>query len=199
MAQALRSRASALAMLAAIVAGAGCGINDPYTHANTNATTSPQHPAPAATDPAAAQNPGEPPAPPPPTAQRQTPRAPAATPQQAIRQFALLYVNWTWRTLPSHLRQLAAISVGAARLAEQQAAAAAGRDSEIAATHVYNRGQIASIASSQTQPGEWVILTREQTGGNAQYDGLQPSWHVTLAKLVRLPSGYSISQWLPQN
>ena len=98
-----------------------------------------------------------------------------------------------------HLRELAALSVGAARLAEQQAAAAEGRDSEIAATHVYNRGQIVSIAPSQTQPGEWVIVTREQTGGNAQYDGLQPSWHVTLAQLVHLPSGYSISQWLPQN
>jgi len=199
MAAAQRTIARLLAMLAAIVAVAGCGISDPYTHANTNATTSPQHATPAATGPAAPQNPGEPPAPPPPTAQSQTPSAPAATPEQAIRQFALLYVNWTWRTLTTHLRQLAAISVGAARLAEQQAAAAAGRDSEIAATHVYNRGQIVSIAPSQTQTGEWVIVTREQTGGNAQYDGLQPSWHVTLAKLVHLPSGYSISEWLPQN
>ena len=127
------------------------------------------------------------------------PSALAATPEQAIRQFALLYVNWTWRTLPTHLRQLAALSVGAARLAEQQAAAAEGRDSEITVTQVYNRGQIVSIAPSQAQPGEWVIVTREQTGGNAQYDGLQPSWHVTLAQLVHLPGGYSISQWLPQN
>lgn len=76
---------------------------------------------------------------------------------------------------------------------------AEGRDSEIAATQLYNRGQIVSIAPSQTQPGEWVIVTREQTGGNAQYDGLQPSWHVTLAQLVHLPGGYSTSQWLPQN
>ena len=55
------------------------------------------------------------------------------------------------------------------------------------------------LAASRTQPGEWVIVTREQTGGNAQYDGLQPSWHVTLATLAHLPNGYSISQWLPQN
>jgi hypothetical protein len=193
----MQTTPGALAVLAVTVAIAGCGITDPYTHANT--TTNPQPAAPAATGPAAAQNPGELPAPPPPTAQSQAPSAPAATPDQAIRQFVLLYVNWTWRTLAPHLRQLATISVGPARLAEQQAAAAEGHDSEIAATHVYNRGQIVSIAPSQTQPGEWVIVTREQTGGNAQYDGLQASWHVTLAQLAHVPGGYSISQWLPQS
>lgn len=196
MSQATQITARVLAALAVMVAVGGCGIGDPYTRANT--TTGPLPVSPAA-GPAAAQNPGESPAPPPPSAQSQAPGAPAATPEGAIRQFALLYVNWTWRTLGPHLRQLAAISVGAARLAEQQAAAAQGRDSEIAATHVYNRGQIVSIAPSQTQPGEWVVVTREQTGGNAQYDGLQPSWHVSLAQLVHLPRGYSISQWLPQN
>jgi hypothetical protein len=196
MSHAMRIMARVLTGLAAMVAVGGCGISDPYTRANT--TTGPRPVSPAA-GPAAAQNPGESPAPPPPTAQSQTPSAPAATPEQAIRQFALLYVNWTWRTREPHLRQLAAISVGAARLAEQQAAAAQGRDSEIAATHVYNRGQIVSIAPSQTQPGEWVVVTREQTGGNAQYDGLQASWHVTLAGLVHLQHGYSISQWLPQS
>jgi len=194
----MRTTVRVLAALAAIVAVGGCGISDPYTHGTT--TTNPRHASPTtAAAPAAAQNPGESPAPPPPTAQSQAPSAPAATAEQAIRQFALLYVNWTWRTLPTHLRQLAALGVGAARLAEQQAAAAEGRDSEIAATQVYNSGQIVSIAPSQTRSGEWVIVTREQTGGDAQYDGLQPSWHVTLATLVHLPSGYSISQWLPQN
>jgi hypothetical protein len=197
MSQAIRTTAGVLAALAAMVAIGGCGINDPYTRANT--PTNARRASPAASGPAAAQNPGESPAPPPPTAQTQKPRTTAGTPEQAIRQFALLFVNWTWRTLAPHLRELAAISVGAARLAQQQAAAAQGRDSEIAATHVYNRGQIVSIAPSQTQPGEWVVVTREQTGGNSQYDGLQPSWHVTLAKLVNLSSGYSISQWLPQN
>ncbi len=197
MRQATRITASALAMLAVVVAISACGIGDPYTHAST--TTEPQHASRAGSGSAAQQNPGEAPAPPPPTPQSQAPNSPAATPAQAIRRFALLYINWTWRTLPTHLQQLAAVSVAAARLAEQQAAAAAGRDSELTATHVFNRGQIVSIAASQTQPDEWVIVTREQTGGNAQYDGLQPSWHVTLARLAHVSSGYSISQWLPQN
>jgi hypothetical protein len=198
MSQTMRITARVLAALAAIVGVGGCRISDPYTHAN--ATTTPNHTrSAAAAGPAAAQNPGESPAPPPPTAESQAPSSLAPTPERALQQFALLYVNWTWRTLEPHLRELATISVGAARLAEQQAAAAEGRDSEIAATRIYNRGQIVSIAPSQTQSGKWVIVTREQTGGNAQYDGLQPSWHVTLAQLVHLPGGYSISQWLPQN
>jgi hypothetical protein len=175
---------------------AGCGITDPYSHRTS--TTSRPHSITASTT-SAAQNPGEPPAPAPPSPQSQSPRAPVATPQQAIRAFALLYTNWTWKTLASHLRQLAAISVNPARLAEQQASVAAGRDSEVTSTRVYNRGQIVSISPSQTQPGEWVIVTREQTGGTSQYAGLQPSWHVTLAELVHLPGGYAVWRWLPQN
>jgi hypothetical protein len=188
---------SALAALATVGALVGCGITDPYSHASTTTSSTPT--APSGPGPAAAQNTGESPAPAPPTAQSQAPSAPEATPEQAINKFALLYVNWTWRTLPTHLRQLAALSVGAARLSEQQAAAAASRDSEITTTHVFNRGQIVSIAPNRTRSGEWVIVTREQTGGNAQYDGLQPSWHVTLAHLAHLPNGYAITQWRPQN
>ena len=112
-------------------ASADAGSADPYSHASTTTTLAARG-ARRRPGPATAQNTGETPAPPPPTAASQAPSAPAATPEQAIRQFALLYVNWTWRTLPTHLRQLAALSVGAARLAEQQAAAAASRDSEIA-------------------------------------------------------------------
>lgn len=188
-----RTIQAALLGLAITGALAGCGIADPYATSQRPTATS------AATrTSAAAQNPGEPPAPAPPSAQSQSPASPAPTPQAAIERFARLYVNWSWRTLGAHLRDLATISVGAARLAEQQAAAADGADSEIAATHVHNRGQIVSIAPSRTRPGEWVIVTREQTGGDSQYDGLQPSWHVTLARLVHLPAGYAISAWLPQ-
>jgi hypothetical protein len=44
-----------------------------------------------------------------------------------------------------------------------------------------------------------VIVTREQTGGNSQYDGLQASYHVTLAELAQLKNGgWTVSEWLPQ-
>jgi hypothetical protein len=122
-----------------------------------------------------------------------------STPADAITQFATLYMNWTWRTLAAHERELAALSVGPARLSEQQAAAAAVGDSTIAQTHVYNRGQIISITRSRTNTKQWVVVTREQTGGNSQYDGLQASYHVTLAQLAQLNnSGWTVSQWLPQ-
>jgi hypothetical protein len=122
-----------------------------------------------------------------------------STPADAITQFATLYMNWTWRTLAAHERKLAALSVGPARLSEQQAAAAAAGDSTIAQTRVYNSGQIISIARSLTNPKQWVIITREQTGGNSQYDGLQASYHVTLAELAQLNnSGWTVSEWLPQ-
>jgi hypothetical protein len=45
----------------------------------------------------------------------------------------------------------------------------------------------------------WVIVTREQTGGDTQYEGLPAAYHVTLAQLARVPDGYAVSQWLPQN
>lgn len=191
-----RSPLSALILAASLAAG-GCGINDPYSSHPQRATAST---ATASTPaPLPQQNPGETPAPPAPSPSSQTPASVAGTPQQAIRRFAGLYINWSWQTLQAQQRQLAQLSVGAARLAEQQAAAAAGRDSEITRAKLYNRGQIISIAPSQATPSQWVIVTREQTAGNSQYTGLQTAYHITLAELAPVPGGYAISKWLPQN
>ena len=68
------------------------------------------------------------------------------TPQAALTAFAELYVNWSYQTLTAQQRTLAAISVGAARLAEQQAAAASAADSTIAQGQIRNSGQVMSIA-----------------------------------------------------
>lgn len=144
----------------ALIAGcelvlAGCGITDPYSRRATS-TTQP------ATTPTKTvrilpeQNPGETPAPPPATSVARYPTQLQSTPQGAIAQFALLYINWDWRTLSSNQRRLATISVGSARLAEQQAAAASGADSEIARARIYNRGQIIAIARSRTDRSQWV-------------------------------------------
>jgi hypothetical protein len=192
--------AHTLTLTAAAAAIAGCGISNPYQHTAgattlTSTSTSP------ASSPAGnpAQNPGEPPAPPPPTPASQTPASVQSTPADAITQFATLYINWTWWTLAAHERELAARSVGAARLSEQHAAAAAAGDSTIAQSRVYNSGQIISIGRSRTNSKQWVIVTREQTGGNSQHDGLQASYHVTLAELAQLNnSGWTVSEWLPQ-
>jgi hypothetical protein len=192
--------AHTLTLTAAAIAIAGCGISNPYQH-NAGTTTSTSTSTSTASSPAGnpAQNPGEAPAPPPPAPASQAPTSVQSTPAGAITQFATLYINWTWRTLAAHEHELAALSVGPARLSEQQAAAAATSDTTIAQSRVHNNGKIISIAPSRTNAKQWVVVTREQTGGNSQYDGLQASYHVTLAELAQLNNGcWTVSEWLPQ-
>ena len=162
--------------------------------------------APRATEPAAATSkaaapgsPGEPRAAAPPTPASQAPATAQPTPQATLEAFAERYINWSYRTLSVQQRALAAMSVGAARLAEQQAAASAQSDSTIRRARVYNSGQVVSVAREITQPNRWVIVTREQTGGDSEYAGLQAAYHVTLAQLESVPGGYAVSQWLPQD
>jgi hypothetical protein len=144
--------AHTLALIVAGAAIAGCGISNPYQHNAATTSTSTSTATGTASSPAAnpAQNPGEPPAPPPPVPASQTPANVQSTPADAITQFATLYINWTWRTLAAHERELAALSVGPARLSEQQAAAAAAGDSTIAQTRVSTTGR--SSASPPAAP-----------------------------------------------
>jgi hypothetical protein len=170
----------------AVVGLAGC--------TNPDAPSAVQSTTPAASP----QNPGEPPAPAPPAPAAQAPAGIQPTPTKALAAFSQLYINWTYRTLSADQRTLAAMSVGAARLAEQQAAASSQTDTTIARGHIWNSGQTVSIARDLTRPDTWVIVTREQTGGDTQYEGLPAAYHVTLAQLARVPGGYAISQWLSE-
>jgi len=145
------------------------------------------------------RNPGEPPAPAPPAPGAQAPIDVQSTPAKALAAFSRLYMNWTYRTLSEDQRTLAAMSVDPARLAEQQAAASSQADTTIARGHIYNSGQVISIARDLAQPDTWAIVTREQTGGDTQYEGLPAAYHVTLAQLAQVPGGYAVSQWLPQS
>jgi pyruvate/2-oxoglutarate dehydrogenase complex dihydrolipoamide acyltransferase (E2) component len=169
------------------VALAGCANPDaPSTGPQTAATASPQ-------------NGGEPPAPAPASPAAQTPGDVQPTPLAALTAFSRLYSNWTYRTLTSDQRALAAMSVGAARLAEQQAAASSAADTTITRGRIWNSGQIVSVAPNVSRPGTWVIVTREQTAGATQYEGLPAAYHVTLAQLAAVPGGYAVSEWLPQS
>ena len=174
-------------LLVAVVVLVGCSNPDaPGAGPTTSSTTSPQ-------------NEGEPPAPPPAAPASQAPADVQGTPSSALAAFSRLYSNWTYRTLTSNQRNLAAMSIGSARLVEQQAAASSQADTTIAHGHIWNSGQILSIAGDDAQAGSWVIVTREQTGGGTQYEGLPASYHVTIAGLTRVPGGYAVSEWLPQN
>jgi hypothetical protein len=121
------------------------------------------------------------------------------TPGEALCSFAVLYVNWSYRTLTRDQRSLAAISVAGARRAELQAAASSAADSTLRASRLANSGTVVSIASDRTKAGSWVIVTHERTTGAGDYEGLPSTYHVTVARLARVPGGYAVSEWLPQS
>ncbi len=154
---------------------------------------------PASHSAASPQSAGEPPAPAAPSPSSERPVEVRRTPQAALAAFSHIYSNWTYRTLSDRQRTLALMSVGAARLAEQQAAASSRADTTIRAGRIWNSGQIISIAEDQARPGTWAIVTRERTGGSTQYQGLPASYHLTLARLAPVAGGYAVSEWLPQN
>ena len=136
---------------------------------------------------------------PPPTPREQAPVDVQRTPERALAAFAELYINWNYRTLAASQRTLAEMSVGAARLAEQQAAATSVADTTIQQGHIRDSGQLVAIGGDRANRALWCIVTREQTGGQGQYEGLPASYHVTLARLAAVPGGYAVSEWLPQS
>jgi hypothetical protein len=185
-----RATAAAACLLLAAVALSGCSNPDaPLATRSVGA----------ATTAAAPGSPGEPAAPASPTAGSQAPSQPRTTPQAALSAYAQSYINWSYQTLSSQQLKLAAMSVGAARLSERQAAAASARDSTIARGRVFNSGQVVSVATDATDEGRWVVVTLERTGGSAQYEGLPRAYHVTLARLAAVPGGWAVSEWLPQS
>ncbi len=186
---------TALIPTSAVVAAlalTGCTNPDAST---TGASESASLTAPAA----ASGSSGEPAAPAPPSAASQAPSRVQGTPQSALSAFAQLYVNWSYRTLTAEQRSLAAMSVGAARIAEQQAAATSEADSAIRQGHIYNSGQVVSVGPDLTHRDMWIVVTRERTGGDAQYEGLPAAYHVTVGQLAAVPGGYAVMQWLPQS
>jgi hypothetical protein len=185
----MSGRATVALVLVLVAAGALVGCSNPDSPGASSTATS--RPAPA--------NAGEPSAPPPASPASQAPFGVQPSTQRALADYAHRYTNWTYRSLTEDQRALARSSVGAARLAEQQASARSRNDAAIARGQVWNRGQTISINRDLAAPGMWVVVTREQTGGNTEYEGLPASYHVTLAKLAAVPGGYAVGQWLPQS
>jgi hypothetical protein len=185
----MSGRATVTLVLILVAAGALVGCSNPDAPRASST-------APSAATPG---NAGEPSPPPPPSPASQAPFGVQPSPQRALADYANRYINWTYRTLTADQQQLACASVGAARLSEQQAAARSRNETEIARGQVWNRGQTISISQDLAAPGMWVLVTREQTGGNTEYEGLPASYHVTLVKLAAVPGGYAVEQWLPQS
>jgi hypothetical protein len=129
----------------------------------------------------------------------QSPRQVRSSPREALQAFAELYVNWSYQNLTARQRLLAAISVGSARAAEQQAAASSAGDPAIRSGQIQNSGALVALAPDMARPGYWVLTTLERTSGNTEYRGLPATYHVTLARLARIHGGYAVSEWLPQS
>jgi hypothetical protein len=126
-----------------------------------------------------------------------SPRLAAGSPQQALRDYALLYTNWHARQLPARARELAARSTGQARLTAQQLAALPNQPS-LARNQVANSGEVVALAPGQgPDAGMWVIVTRERTTGTGAYAGLPAGVHVTLARVRAVGHRWVVSSWKP--
>jgi hypothetical protein len=184
-----RNALSAAALLGLMGLLSGCGLAGSIAGKTTASKEAP-----------AAANPGEPKGKIPPSAKSPQPIDLALSPEAAILRFAGLYINWNYRNLPAHERQLAASATGDARLAESQAAASAERDRALQQGHIYNRGTVISVATAiGGAPGQYALVTREETGGNPEYAGLRAAFHVTLATVQHLPAGWAVDEWQPQS
>jgi hypothetical protein len=122
----------------------------------------------------------------------------ASTPTLALRRYALVYVNWRATDLQARERQLAALSIGDAKLTAQQEAAARNGAAALNANHVTNSGQVVAIAPGEgPDTGQWVIVTLEHTTGTGAYAGVPPGPHVTLAQVRQTDGGWVVSAWNP--
>lgn len=182
----------------------GCGISDPYqtirtpTSLTTTTTATATTPAADARDPAPERG-GTIPT----TALRPQQQVAAdagsLTARDAVVRYARAYINWTAHTLGADQRRLAAMSVGAARLAAEQQASSAAIERTVRAHHLANRGQLLSVEPGEgVERGRWVIVTRERTTGTGSYHALPYGLHITLATTTHTPQGWVISQWSPQ-
>jgi len=121
----------------------------------------------------------------------------SSTPTLALRRYALAYTNWRASDLQTRERQLAAISIGAAKLTAQQEAAARS-SAALNTNHVVNTGKVVAVAPGEgPDTGQWVIVTLERTTGTGPYAGLPPGAHVTLAQIRRTDGGWVVSAWNP--
>lgn len=200
-----RHAPSILLAASAAVALAGCGLSDPYTPkqpspsvSNSTSTSTTQSTATTNANPAPERGGTIPPGAQAAQSQLATGAA-QPTPRSALEQYARLYVNWSARTVADDQRELAAISLDQARAQALQAAASYVHDQTLQQSGVANSGHVVAITSSITTPGQWVLVTSEQTTGKGDYAGLPPTLHVTYAQVTRASSGWVVSEWAPQN
>ncbi len=126
-------------------------------------------------------------------------RTPQATPQAALEQYALTYINWTAKTVAQVQRRLASTSQGSARAQALQAAASYSHDTTLLKSHVTNTGTVVTVAHGEGAAArDWVVVTRETTTGEGDYAGLPAQLHITYAQLTHTKTGWVVTTWSPQ-
>ena len=121
--------------------------------------------------------------------------------ETAVRAFAAAYINRTADTVAADMGSLAAASVGQARSAMQLAAAQSAADYQLQQAGISNSGTVEAVARLSGAVDQYVVVTRESTAATdtTAYDGLRPSWHVTIASVAQLRSGaWVVSGWQPE-
>lgn len=183
----MRHQPTALAAALAVALATGCGLEDPLN----------QPPPPRAQPPAASPNEVTVPTSTGPS--RSALAAATPTQAQAIERFGRLYINWTSTTLVDRQRELAAISIGEASSMQRRAAARTPADHELRQSKIANTGRIVALAPIRpARAGVWIVVTHERTTGERTWDGLAPAYHVTIATVRQLKTGWVVSQWRPQ-
>jgi hypothetical protein len=137
-----------------------------------------------------------------PAATPQSPSAPSASADRAVRTFAARYINWTADSVASQMRQLAASSIGQARSAMQLAAAQTAGDYELQRGGIANHGTVEAVAPLRGSPGRYVVVTRETTTAmlSTAYQGLRPAWHIAIATVSAVAAGrWVVSGWQPES
>ncbi len=132
----------------------------------------------------------------------QTAVAASASAAQAVRVFALGYVNWNADTVVAQMRRLANRSIGQARSAMQLAAAQTAGDYELQRGGIANHGTVEAVAPLRGAGARYVVVTREWTTAtlSAAYQGLRPAWHVAVASVSELSQGqWVVSGWQPES
>ena len=136
----------------------------------------------------------------------------SASPVQAIRRFAQRYVNWSAADVAARMRALARVSIGQARSEMALTAAQVQADRTLSQAGIANHGTVEAVAPVRRQRSQFVVVTREWTTARytTAYQGLAPSWHVTLATVARVsgvggrgrarrPRQWVVSVWQSQS
>lgn len=136
----------------------------------------------------------------------------SGSPVLAIQQFAQQYVNWSAADVAARMRALARASVGQARSEMTLTAAQVQQDRTLGQAGIANHGTVEAVARLRRRRGRFVVVTREWTTARytTAYQGLAPSWHVTLATVARVsgvggrgrgrrPQRWVVTVWQPQS